>query len=403
MSLEDCLADVADMGATDIEILADTHVAGYPSPSSEWVDRWLTLVDRAGLRPTCYSSWLDTRLHRDRALSLDEAVAILRRDLELAHRLGFSIVRPKLGVVSLDLIPDPIWRDTVERVLPDAAELGIAIAPEIHSPTPLRSRIVDDYVDLVRETGTEHFGLLIDTGIFQTEERKGGHGDSVYVFGDPEPELRERVAREMSKPLAVDPADLVDLMPYVVHVHAKFWDMTDDLTDPHIPYDGIVRALVEGGFTGSVSSEYEGPREPLPRVRRAPPTAADAPPLARRGLTCPAGLGRASWLDERGRYRPVQATPWRRALHEPLGWAASVRSRPTPRVSRPRWAGPTPVARSGRCSRSGTARGSPDARARPPRTAPAGTTSVTTFPGHSPDESTAAIVSSATCRCSSSA
>ena len=135
------------------------------------------------------------------------------------------------------------------------------IAPEIHSPTPLRSRIVDDYVDLVRETGTEHFGLLIDTGIFQTEERRGGHSDSVYVFGDPEPELRERVAREMSKPLAVDPADLVDLMPYVVHVHAKFWDMTDDLTDPHIPYDGIVRALVEGGFTGSVSSEYEGPRD----------------------------------------------------------------------------------------------------------------------------------------------
>jgi len=260
MSLEDCLADVADMGAIDIEILADTHIAGYPSPSSEWVDRWLVLVDGAGLRPTCYSSWLDTRLHRDRALSLDEAVAILRRDLELAHRLGFSIVRPKLGVVSLDLIPDPIWRDTVERVLPDAAELGIVIAPEIHSPTPLRSRIVDDYVDLVRETGTEHFGLLIDTGIFQTEERRGGHSDSVYVFGDPEPELRERVAREMSKPLAVDPADLVDLMPYVVHVHAKFWDMTDDLTDPHIPYDGIVRALVEGGFTGSVSSEYEGPR-----------------------------------------------------------------------------------------------------------------------------------------------
>ena len=110
MSLEDCLADVADMGATDIEILADTHIAGYPSPSSEWIDRWLVLVDGAGLRPTCYSSWLDTRLHRDRALSLDEAVAILRRDLELAHRLGFSIVRPKLGVVSLDLIPDPIWR-----------------------------------------------------------------------------------------------------------------------------------------------------------------------------------------------------------------------------------------------------------------------------------------------------
>jgi sugar phosphate isomerase/epimerase len=262
MSLEDCVTDVADMGATDIEILADTHIPGYPTPTSAWIDAWLDLVDGARLTPTCYSSWLDTRLHKGRDLTVDEAVPILLRDLELAHRLGFSIVRPKLGVVSLDLIPDPVWRETVERVLPRAAELGIRIAPEIHSPTPLKSKIVDDYVDLVRETGTEHFGLLIDTGIFQTGERSGdGHSDSVYAFGNPSPELREQVAREMSKPLAVPADDLLDLMPYVIHVHAKFWDMTDDLTDPHIPYDAVVDALVRGGYRGSLSGEYEGPRD----------------------------------------------------------------------------------------------------------------------------------------------
>ena len=65
----------------------------------------------------------------------------------------------------------------------------------------------------------------------------------------------------MMKPLAVDPADLADVMPYVFHVHAKFWDMTDELTDPHVPYDAVVKALVEGGFKGSLSSEYEGPRD----------------------------------------------------------------------------------------------------------------------------------------------
>ena len=173
MTLEDCLADIADIGATDVEILADTHIEGYPTPSTEWVVRWHGLVERYGLTPTCYSSWLDTRLRRDRPLTVDEAVAILERDLELAHRLGFGLVRPKLGVVSLDLIPDPIWRETVKRVLPKAEELDVRIAPEIHAPTPLRSKIVDDYVDLVRETGTRHFGLLIDTGIFQTAERGG--------------------------------------------------------------------------------------------------------------------------------------------------------------------------------------------------------------------------------------
>jgi sugar phosphate isomerase/epimerase len=259
MTLEDCLADVADMGATGVEILADTHIPGYPNPSAAWVDEWHGLLARYGLTPTCYSSWLDTRLRKDRTLTVDEAVPILERDLELAHRLGFTIVRPKLGVVSLDLIPDPVWRESVERVLPKAEETGIRIAPEIHAPTPLRSKIVDDYLDLARQT--EHFGLLIDTGIFQNAERTGTHSDSRYVFGDPDPQLAAQVAREMSKPMNEDPADLADVMPYVFHVHAKFWDMTDQLTDPHIPYDAVVKALVDGGYTGSLSSEYEGPRD----------------------------------------------------------------------------------------------------------------------------------------------
>jgi sugar phosphate isomerase/epimerase len=259
MTLEDCLADVADMGATGIEILADTHIEGYPTPSAVWVDGWHAAVERHDLVPTCYSSWLDTRLRKHRALTVDEAVAILSRDLELAHRLGFTLVRPKLGVVSLDLIPDPIWRETVERVLPKAEQYDIRITPEIHAPTPLRSKIVDDYLDLARQT--EHFGLLIDTGIFQNAERGRVHSDSRFVFGDPDPELAAQVAREMSKPLTEDPGDLGDLMPYVFHVHAKFWDMNDDLTDPHVPYDAIVKTLVEHGYVGSLSGEYEGARD----------------------------------------------------------------------------------------------------------------------------------------------
>jgi sugar phosphate isomerase/epimerase len=261
MTLEDCLADLADMGTTGVEILADTHIPGYPTPTSEWVDEWHALTELYGLTPTCYSSWLDTRLHGDRGLALDEAVSILVRDLELAHRLGFAIVRPKLGVVSLDLLPDPIWRETVKRALPKAEEYDVRIAPEIHAPTPLRSQIVDDYLELITETRTDRFGLLIDTGIFQNAERSGTHSDAVFIFGNPEPALREQVAREMMKPLAVDPAELADVMPHVLHVHAKFWDMTDGLTDPHIPYDAVVSALVDGGYTGYLSSEYEGPRD----------------------------------------------------------------------------------------------------------------------------------------------
>ena len=258
MTLEDCLADVAEMGATDVEILADTHVPAYPYPPHGWVDEWHALLERYALTPTCYSSWIDTRLRKDRSLTVDEALEMFLRDLDLAHRLGFTIVRPKLGVVSSDLLPDPVWRETVERALPAAQRFGIRIAPEIHAPTPLRSQIVEGYLELARET--EHFGLLIDTGIFQTGERPDDHSDSAHSFGKPDP-ARGGKATLRRKPLAVDPADLADVMPYVFHVHAKFWDMTDDLEDPQIPYDAVVAELLSGGYAGSLSSEYEGRRD----------------------------------------------------------------------------------------------------------------------------------------------
>jgi sugar phosphate isomerase/epimerase len=263
MTLEDCLADIADMGATGVEILADTHIPNYPNPSAEWIEEWHRLVQTYGLTPTCYSCWLDTRLYKDRPLSLDEAAAILRRDLELAHKLGFTLMRPKIGVVSLDLVPDSIWRPAVEQVLPEAQQYNIRITPEIHSPTPLKSTIVDDYLALVKETGTANFGLLVDTSIFQDRTRTGVHSDSRYIFGADisDPAIRAEVDRAMSAPLGVDPADLAEVMPYVYHVQAKFWDMTDDLTDPHIPWDKFLKALVEGGYQGSLSSEYEGARD----------------------------------------------------------------------------------------------------------------------------------------------
>ena len=280
MTLEDCLADVADMGAADVEILADTHIQGYPAPSSAWVDRWHELVDGFRLTPTCYSCWLDTRLRKDRGLTVDEAVAILGRDLELAHRLGFSIVRPKLGVVSLDLIPDPVWRETVLRSLPKAEEYGLRIAPEIHAPTPLRSKIVDDYLELVRETGTEHFGLLIDTGIFQIAERPQTHSDAKMIFGSPEPEVQgARAARDVEadgrrsgRPRR--PAALRLPRPREVLGHDRRADRSAR------PLRRGRRGARGRRLHGLALERVRGAARPVPRVRHAAAPAGDAPPAA---------------------------------------------------------------------------------------------------------------------------
>ena len=69
-----------------------------------------------------------------------------------------------------------------------------------------------------------------------------------------------RAAEYAARMLWSDPQRLRDFMPYIHHIHAKFYEMTDDGSEYSIPYEEIVPILVEGGFAGSLSSEYEGQR-----------------------------------------------------------------------------------------------------------------------------------------------
>lgn len=253
MTLDDAMAEIADVSATGIELLSEGNIAGYPEPSTAWIDAWYAGLERHGLVPTNLGTWVDTRMWLHRDLTAQEGAAQLAQDLRLAGRLGFSFLRPKFGVVSLDLQPHPIWTEVVERNLDLAAELGIVIAPEIHPPTPIRHPVVDDYIALVERTGTKNFGLLIDTGIFMTapalEGLDGKAGDEEDI---PVP----------LRPLRVPASDLLDIAPYVVFVQAKFYEVDDNLHDLHIPWLDVLRALRDGGYDGWLSSEYEGRREP---------------------------------------------------------------------------------------------------------------------------------------------
>lgn len=259
LDLETSLAAVADVNATGVEILGEGHVAGYPNPSTAWIDEWFRLLEKYKLEPTNYGSWIDTRLHPGRGMTALEGAATLQRDLKLAKQLGFSFVRPKIGVVSSDLIPDPIWTESVERSLDLAAELDVIICPEIHSPTPIKHPVVDDYIGLIERTGTKHFGLLLDTGIFQDRPIPLAPGQT-----------RETRPAFMDG-INVDPADIADIVQHVVFIQAKFHDIDENLEDQQIPWEPVLRSLRDAGYTGYLSSEYEGDRIPwrsIEQVRR---------------------------------------------------------------------------------------------------------------------------------------
>ncbi|MEU6540772.1 DUF6379 domain-containing protein [Streptomyces sp. NPDC047000] len=254
MTLEDVMAEIHDIGATGIEILGEGNIPGYPAPSAEWIDSWHRNIAKYGLTPTNYGSWIDSRMWLDRDLTAQEGHEALARDIRLAAELGFSFVRPKIGVVSLDLQPHPIWEEAVERTLDLAAEKNIVICPEIHAPTPIRHPVVDDYISFVERTGTKNFGLLIDTGVFMTKPSLDGLDGKV-------PESEEDLPVPL-RPLRVPASDLLDVLPYVVFVQAKFYEVDEHLEDLHIPWTDVLRTLKQGGYEGWLSSEYEGRREP---------------------------------------------------------------------------------------------------------------------------------------------
>ncbi|TFB16000.1 sugar phosphate isomerase/epimerase [Microbacterium sp. 3H14] len=263
LDLETAFAHVASVGATGIEILGEGHIAGYPNPTTAWLDRWYELLDAHALEPTNYGSWIDTRLHSSgpnaRDLTGVEGAELLQRDLRLAKQLGFRFVRPKIGVVTSDLVPHPAWTESVERSLDLAADLDVIIAPEIHSPTPIKHEVVDDYVDLIERTGTKHFGILLDTGIFQDRPIALKPGE----LPGQRPAFMDGIA--------VDPADIADIAKYVVFIQAKFHDIDENLNDLQIPWEPVLRALKDAGYRGYLSSEYEGVRDPwrsIEQIRR---------------------------------------------------------------------------------------------------------------------------------------
>jgi hypothetical protein len=56
----------------------------------------------------------------------------------------------------------------------------------------------------------------------------------------------------------VAPAEWADIMPQILHVHAKFYDIDENGQEPAIDYPELVRVFVQGGYRGYWSSEWEG-------------------------------------------------------------------------------------------------------------------------------------------------
>ncbi len=140
MTLWDIFREISDIGGCGLEILANSHIEGYPNPSDEWLHAWDEMCRADGVVPVEYGHWADSRLHKGRTLRVDESVAMLERDFKIANRLGFKILRTKLGVIDDTLTPVENWREFIAAALPLAEKFDVRMCPEVHSPSLLKSK-----------------------------------------------------------------------------------------------------------------------------------------------------------------------------------------------------------------------------------------------------------------------
>ncbi len=280
-----------------IEIVASQMLPTYPHVSDDFERSWRAAFDRHGFDASSFGANLDMGRRRDRDMTPDEEFEFSKLMFEGAKRLGFPLVRIQSAKP-----------DLLRRLLPIAEGLDLKLAYEIHAPmgpnAPEILRVRETYAELdspllgfvadfsatmramsptllraVQRAGLDDQALARLQRIWATDAAMRERQEEFigYLRGrDFDPgRLGSFAHLAFNMHGHVDPREWADIMPQILHVHAKFYDIDESGQEPAIDYPELVRVFVEGGYRGYWSSEWEGHAfaelgevDPLVLVRR---------------------------------------------------------------------------------------------------------------------------------------
>ena len=286
MTVEQIIAACAEMGVQGIEILGDQMIRGYPNIPDEFVKQWHGWMDQYGVEPACLDNFLDWNKYKGRVMTEDEQVESMTLDILNAKKLGIPLIRVIHDVKPIIL----------ERLAPIAEKYKIILALEVHAPSDLDSPFEQELYEMFTRLQSPYVGFAVDFSLYtkrlpriisERYKREGMKPEIIeYLVNgfntQSLPKRHELNERNMALPESImamggrqvdirwafmgthmiyaDPRKMLDYMPYIHHIHAKFWEMLPDYTEYSVPYDEIIPILVEGGYSGYISSEYEGNR-----------------------------------------------------------------------------------------------------------------------------------------------
>ena len=320
--IEGCIAAAAGAGAEGIEVFSDAMIPEWPYVSDAWIDKWNAWMYRYDVNPVCLDHFSDRQMWHDKELTDDEMFERGVMYIKLAKRLGCPAIRVLHEEHTSEHAMNCRLTDygIIERLLPIAAENEIMLSLEVHTQDGVGADYQQKYIELAEKTGMPYVGLQADFSTFsycmstadivnavastgaekeilmaaREEQRKA-------YFGGYEMD-REAVAAEIEK---MHPSDatriaLMRVLPNIkmpegyvspwarmggggharrpkpsfeklysdleqwasklVYVHGKFYDIDENGQVDDMDYPRIFKALVDGGYKGYISSEFEGNR-----------------------------------------------------------------------------------------------------------------------------------------------
>jgi sugar phosphate isomerase/epimerase len=269
-----------------VEAIGFQSFRNFPYLSDDTISRYRDLLDRYGLEPSCIDVNVDIGVRRDRLLTDDELVEYMAAQLRTAGKLGAPTARMQNSAVHV-----------AERLVPIAERENVRMGFEIHSPDTVWSPWVMRLRELIEKLGSPYLGFTPDFGattrklgpsLRETYRLRGASDDlldAIWAKWDEyagqilDPEAQDRVIGEFEEFAAsrggagitdgvgvyavgifghMDPKAWAEIMPHIVHVHGKFFFIDETGDEPSIPHEELLRVLVEGGYSGYISSEWEG-------------------------------------------------------------------------------------------------------------------------------------------------
>lgn len=279
---EECVKQAALAGAAGYEIVGAQMIPSYPNISDEFLRLVEDLRVKYGIGPEGYGASNDKGVFWDRNLNDEELLAGAIHDLKAANKLGCKVMRAQymLGPAAF------------ERLAPYAELYDVKVGIEIHNPDTPSSPHIQEYLNIIKKTGSKHLGFVQDFGFLAVAPNKP-KWDRALSLGVKEEHLvlaadmryagvalSEAMAKlqEAGAHPAINESlqgmygyvqfrpkealpellqEMKDILPYTFEMHTKFHYLSEDCVEPSIPYIEILEFLKDTEFDGYLMSEYE--------------------------------------------------------------------------------------------------------------------------------------------------